>query len=69
MSQYSGKILSLSSCLLTIWHNGIPLGPVYIAAGTVTPFARVTGLVGNSGLRLRTYSQPIDAPLSNNANF
>ena len=69
MSQYSGKILCLSSCLLIIWHKGIPLGPVYMLPGTELPFARVTGRVGSSGRRRRTYSTPIVAPLSNNTSF
>ena len=48
---------------------GIPLAPVNNVAGTVLPFATSIGLVGNSGLRRRTYSQPTEAPLSSSASL
>ena len=65
MSHVSGRILSP---LPTRWLLGIPLAPVKTVAGTVLPFAKVTGLVGNSGRKCRTYSTLVLAPLSNSAS-
>ena len=64
-SHVSGRILSP---LPTRWLQGIPLAPVYTVAGTVLPFPKVIGVVGNSGRQCRTYSTPVLAPLSNSAS-